>query len=612
MSTELDVYYSGELEYLRKLAGDFARRPENARIASRLGILANGTVADPHVETFIQAVAWLTARIRRKLDDDLPELSESVLDILYPHYLAPLPSMALVKLGLDPSQCELAEPFVVPAGAELETKPVEGLGLRYRTVYPLELRPLEIARAEFSNTARGGRGGRASSERQSNLTLRLATLRRKLPLAAIAPSRLRLHFASGDHNAYELYELMGNRVVAIEIYRGHEVVGTLPLDAVEYVGFGKDEGMVPYRKHSALGYRLLSEYFAFPAKFLFLDLLGLDRALVDLGEDTEVDLVFHFSRTSVGVTAEGHVHLGCTPVVNLFRGPAPGAGVTIDRTRPLQTVVPDPHHPGAVEIYSIDEVEILPEGGRCVPMFSFLHTMDGEEARRYWYARRQERPDGRGSDVELGLTDLDWSPSHGKATKILVQTTCFNGDLPRLLRSDPGFGGLTIDGQGASTLVSRVETLVAPTPTRRPAGRKGRLWRLVSHIALNHTSLLQEDGDPMPLRELLELYVRGDETEARTRVESVLEVQARRGTARVQEPHRRSEVTRGVEVEITFKRTFPDAYRDDGLFLFTAVLERFLGLYCPVNAFSRLTARVEGMEEILRRWPARAGYRTLL
>src|SRR2546430_4249034 len=118
MADELLSYYNRELAYLRRLGGEFAEA--HPKIAGRLRMTADA-VEDPHVSRLLEGVAFLNARIRQKLDDDFPELTDAILGQLYPHYLAPVPSMTIVQFraarGLPGS-------FTVKADTEFETEPV--------------------------------------------------------------------------------------------------------------------------------------------------------------------------------------------------------------------------------------------------------------------------------------------------------------------------------------------------------------------------------------------------------------------------------------------------------------------------------------------------------
>src|SRR5215467_1128652 len=120
MSDSLLPYYDRELNALRRLAADFA--VAHPKIAGRLRLTPDA-VDDPHVARLLEGAAFLAARVHHRLDDEFPELTDALLGVLYPHYLAPVPSAAIVQLQPQP---DLALPVHLSAGTALETEPVKG------------------------------------------------------------------------------------------------------------------------------------------------------------------------------------------------------------------------------------------------------------------------------------------------------------------------------------------------------------------------------------------------------------------------------------------------------------------------------------------------------
>jgi type VI secretion system protein ImpG len=245
------------------------------------------------------------------------------------------------------------------------------------------------------------------------------------------------------------------------------------------------------------------------------------------------------------------------------------------------------------------------------PFFSVKHADAGRGLGRYWHAvRRQavgseDQPDF-GSEVYLSLVDLDFSPSAPDEGTLAVETVCLNRDLPYRLP----FGGDQphLSFSEADALVARIRCLTAPTRTLRPALKKGAMWRLISHLSLNHLSLEGGPDGATALREILKLYDFADSEETRTMITGVLNVQSRRVVARTGGDGGDA-VCRGVEAEIRFDAK---CFAGSGLYLFASVLERFLALYVTINSFTRLVTTVEGRKEDLWRWPPRMGEKILL
>ncbi|MBY0229072.1 MAG: type VI secretion system baseplate subunit TssF [Gemmataceae bacterium] len=600
MSEELLPWYNTELAYARRMAARFAA--QHPKIAGRLSLGPDAS-EDPHVERLIQSFAFLNARTRAKLDDEFPEITEALLGVLYPHYQAPVPSMSVVEFTLAPEHNELVEGKTLPAGSVLETDSFsDGETCRFRTCYPVVLWPVGVeeavlARPPFPVPKTRGPAPKAVLK----LVLRHTG---GGSLRALRLDSLRFFLAGQDQHANLLLELLSNHVTDIALCRAHRDAPVSHLDprkALRPVGFGRDEGMVPYPARSFLGYRLLTEFFLFPQKYLFLDL-----ALGTLPAEAEGRLEWYFFLDRDAKDIEPFIdaaafRLGCSPVSNLYRqrcDPIALAGTEYE-TR----IVPDARRPLAHEVHSVEGVAVTSESGEereFAPFFSVRHGA-ADEGSAFWQASRRPAETGeasdRGTEVWLSLVDLSARPAFQAGT-LHVEAVCLNRDLPERLPFGGGEPRLHLTEGGG--LVSRAEALLKFTPTLRPARKKGLLWRLVSHLALNHLSLM-DGGDA--LREVLKLYDFSGSPRVQKLIAGVKSVQGRPAVARPG-----GVACRGVEAEVLFDEA---AYSSNDLYLFASVLERFFALYCTINSFTRTTALVKGGERVLRRWEPRAGEKPL-
>jgi type VI secretion system protein ImpG len=613
VSDDLLNHYNRELSYLRHLAGEFA--DAYPKIATRLRLDGGGLTQDPHVERLIEAFAYLNARTRLKLDDDFPEITDALLGALYPHYLAPVPSMTIAQLALDPGQAEMTSGYAVPAGALLETEPVQGEPCRFRTSYPVTLWPMEVRQASLSRPPFNAPKARVPDRAAAMLHLTVGCWSDAVQFADLTLRSLRFFLRGQPQHVGPLYELIFNNTLAIALARAPRDPEAVPLDLANLrpVGFGRDEGLLPFSARSFLGYRLLSEFFTFPTKFHFFDLAGLTpAALRGIGSQLEVFLFLDRAAPELerNVSADTF-RLGCTPLVNLFRQRA--EPIRLTQADWEYRVVPDARRPQATEVYSIDRVTSTSPDGEVEeyqPFFSTHHAEDLTQPRRYWHAVR--RPAGEaagrvdhGTEVYLSLVNLEMQPRAPADWTVDVETTCLNRDLPHQLPFGGGQPRLQLIEGGA--LVSRIECLTAPTPTLRPPRRHGAMWRLISHLTLNHLSITDQGQGAAALCEILKLYDFTDSPETRGMIEGVRNVSSRRQVARVS-GEGGGGICRGVEVTLHLD----PARFAGGLFLFASVVEHFLGLYASINSFTRLVVTVQGREGVLKRWPPRAGEKVIL
>jgi type VI secretion system protein ImpG len=608
------TYYDRELRYIRKLAREFAQ--QYPREAGRLGLEADRST-DPHVERMIEAFALLAARVHLKLDDEFPELTDALLGVLYPHYLAPVPSMAIVQFDVGPGQADSPTGVAVPRHSPLATQPIDGLACRYRTGYDVTLWPLTVGDAKlmsppFPRTAVAPPGAKAL------LRIRIDALGAQ-PIAELKLKTLRLYLSGDATLTAILYELIFNNVSHVVIRDaaaspGGPSVMLEPARVLKPVGLEQDDALLPYPSTAFPGYRLLTEFFAYPSRFLFVDLSGWSEAkAAGALASKQVEVQIYLNRAVApeweqAVSARTF-RLGVTPAINLFEKTA--EPIPLTQKRYDYQVTPDVHNQSGMEVYSIDEVAHAdPATGQVTvydPFYSYRHQ-DRGRAKAYWYARRRPslRPDDRGSEVDIHLVDLDFEPRLPNVPTLVLRCTCLNRDLPTQLQR--AGEDLSLEPQFAAPAALRV--LRAPTATLRPPLRRQAHWRLVSHMVLNHLSLADGDEARQALQEYLSLYDFSDPQSepqlaavAQQIRDGVLAVKGRRVVEFVG-GDAGGGYARGVEVTIELDE---EKYVGIGSYLFASVLERFVALYASVNSFTKLVYRTRQTGADVKRWPPRAG-----
>ncbi len=612
MSDSLLVHYNRELLTIRHAAAAFAA--DNPRIAGRLR-LSEDAIEDPHVGRLIEAFAYLTARVRQKIDDDFPELTDALLGILYPHFDRPIPSMSILQMEPKP---DLAEAYHIPSGTHVDTEAVEGETCRYRTVYDVTLHPVTVRAATL--TGRPIRAPETPRALNAAACLRL-TLETTLPegsFAASAPPRLRFFLRGQPQFVYPLYELLLNDAIAVAFAEGAGDPSPIVMDAsvLQPAGLEEDEGMLPYPKRSHVGFRILTEYFAFPEKFLFVDLEFPDRDRLVAKAGRVLDVFIYLKRPFPNLERlmnESAFALGCTPVVNLF--PQTAEPISLDQRTTEHRIVPDSRHPRGLEVYSVEKVRTVDASGTrrdVQPFYSVTHSASVPDARHaesydpWWLAHRREaEPDNPGSETFISIVDPDFRPDQPGGEIMIAETFCLNRNLPERLPF--GGGQPRLRPAEPIPMVETLRLLTAPTPTIRQRNGQGSRWKLISQLSLNHLSLVSDGGLDV-LKEILLLYDFRDSAETRALLDGMISLSSQSGTARVKSGGL-SAFCRGIDVTITFDES---NFSGNGVFMMATVLERFLGLYASVNSFSRLTALVKGRSGVLKTWPARAGDRTLL
>jgi type VI secretion system protein ImpG len=612
MRDDLLYFYERELTYLRRMGALFAE--QYPKVASRLQLEPN-KCEDPHVERLLEGFAFLAARVHYKLEDDFSEISHALLDVVYPHYVRPIPSMSLVEMQLHQEQGKLPDGLHVPRDSLLRSRPVAGTACTFRTCYDVRLWPVNVAAAEWTTTDRL-RPAVAAPDAVAALRLHLRCLP-DVSFSGLSLSKLRLHLAGESSITYPLYELLLSRCTRILVREpggkkdAKQIV--LPASALQPAGFGADEGMLPFSRRSFLGHRVLQEYFTFPEKFLFLELGGFDQ-IREAGFGADAELVFLISSFERGERRqvlesgvdEGTFRTGCTPIVNLF--PQTAEPILLTQQKHEYPLVPDARRRESVEVYSVDGVVGVTPGAPDVvefePLYSLRHGVDTAGPRIFWSTARRPsswKSDGA-TDVYLSFVDLSTRvvfPTEDVAT---VRTTCHNGDLPSRLPIGLGDDDFQLEG-GAP--IRSIRALLKPTAVRQPPLGKPQLWRLISQLSLNYLSLVE---GPDPLQEILRLHNAGDGAAGERNIQGIAALRSEPGYARVLTEHGIS-FARGRQVAIELDE---ERFTGGGAFLFAQVLERFLGMYATMNSFTALTARTRQRQNALHSWPPRAGWKQLL
>ena len=609
MSDEFLRFYNSELEHLRRQGDRFAEA--NPQIASNLRIGGEGEY-DPYVGRLVEAFAYLNARTRQKLEDGYPEVAGSYLDLLYPHYQRPMPSAMICQFHLAAGQVELYDGYSIPRGKFLELPPMDRTACRFRTVYDTRLWPFDLAGVRVLGQPFQAPKIDLPAVSQSLLKVELATQSPDVVFSSFECESLRFHIRLPSPFCYQLYELLFSDVIAVAVSSKPDDPDARELspENILPVGFAEREGLVDYPPQSFLGYRLLSEFFSFPEKFLFFDVRLPPQVLP---QANRLELNFYLrSRWSEleSVVTGDSLKMDCCPLVNLF--PKRLEPIRLSHHQMDYPLVADARNRSAYEIFSVDDVVGVGENRQEVkylPFYSMGHS--GEAGRFYWFSSRQESQErdelARGSEMRISLVDLDFDPvsPDGWRSTIHVDATCTNRNLPHHLPVVPGQTCLELEVVGAT---DRCICLTKPSPCRRPPLGKSRRWRLVSQLSLNHLSLTDDEFGAKAMREILELYAFDRSPATQAVIEGLRSVRARPTVGRLPGDVSGA-ICRGIEITATFDES---KYSGGNLFLFAAVLEHFFALYSNINSFTRMVAVSTKRTGEFHRWPARAGKQPVL
>lgn len=609
MDENLLSYYNRELAYLRSQGADFAEK--HPKIAGRLRV-DRDVVEDPHVSRLIEAFAFLTARLRYKLDDEYPELTQALMGTLFPDYHAPVPSMSIVAFAPVPDR---AEPHEVPAGTLLYSDDNPDGTCYFSTCYDTEALPMTVEDARFNAQPfeappQPRRDGAETA--QGLLRLTLAPLG-STTLPEIGPRRLRLYINGQPQLACRMYEYLLRHAIGVRLAEHARDPNALALgpDCLRPVGLAETERVLPMDGRGSPAHRLLAEYFAFPQKFLFVDLLLPDGAWDHLSERAQVYIYFDETHPELvqGVGPDALI-LGATPVINLFRHTtealsAGEAGYEIPlRVDATNTACADVHT--LLGVYAVDA-----EGEQCQlqPFYGAERAAVGDTVPGvFWHARRElstwynGRP-SRGLDTQLSFVDREGRMTNPDSDWLVyAEALCTNRDIPDNLPFGPDRPSLHFLDGGAG-LTTRC--ICPPTRTILPSLADATRWQLVTHLSLQQFG--GRDGLEV-LKQTLRLYDFGQTRENAAVINGLADLRLAPATARISRQGRAG-LCQGTRIHLELDEA---RYSGAGVFLFSAILSEFFAQYCALNTFTQLIVRSRQRPESEIVWPPRNGKQTLL
>jgi len=585
-------YYQDELMYLRDLGREFAAAyPGIAPLLAERG-------GDPDVERLLEGVAFLTGKIRQKLDDELPEVIHSVAALLFPHYLRQLPATSVIEFTPLPNV--VREKLTVARGAEVGSVPVDGVSCRFRTTQDVELIPLAVEDVRVDTGA------------QLAQTLRIelkVTGGVALPALALSSARFYIH---GERRLQDDLRLwIGAHVdsvalAAVDASGRDTTVATLPAKAVKLVGFTEEEALLPYPRTVYPGFRLLQEYFTLPQKFAFFEVTGLEALPPDRITDRFAILLQFRDGLPPGTrVSKDNFRLFCAPVVNLFEH-------TSDPIKPEPTkheylCRPAGASPNAFEIYSLDKVVGIArrtsQRVEIPPFFEFQHELDAEAAARAVFYQAHLRPAaiGDGVDIYLSFGSPQDSGTLPEFDVISIEATCTNRRLPAQLK----VGDLRVPTATSPAVATFTNLTGVTSPLAPPTGRELQ-WRVLAHMAMSYRSITELEV----LRTTVDLY----------NFQAVVDRQAARAnqlrlaaikSIRVRPTDRlyRGAPVRGVAADLEFDE---GGFVGEGdMYLFASILNEMLSSYVSVNSFTQLTVTGTNTRMVYK-WEPKSGSLTLI
>lgn len=589
---DLLSFYNDELVFFSQMAKLFAEKyPKTAGRLAKDG----DAVQDPHIDRMIQSFALLTARVSKRLDSDYSQFTESLLESMYPHYLRPIPSYSIVQFGSAGKPVRCNAPNMVGRGTILRSEQVQGVACQFRTVYDVSLMPLIVVDAAFYPAIQAPGSMPLPLGVTSAIAIGIESSDEGFTFTDGRASPLRLLIDGEPSLCAALIDALLIRSVGAFVQIGSDDPW-LPLKRIplRLAGLDEQEAMIPFTARSHPAFRLLTEYFAYPDKFSFIDidLSELATRLPPGCQRFTLHMALSGGRNDsarnqlLASLSSRNFLTSCTPVINLFE--RSGVPLQLTHTRADYPLRADASHCSGYEIHTVKSVRLVREqenGDSGITEFSPLYGIRHGERTvgkgNYWLTRRDETMAelSPGHEISITLVDSAFDVSGRANVTLSTELTCTNRNLPSLLRYGHPAGDLTSDSVPPEI---PVRLLRKPTASQRFDAGAGAHWRLVSHLALNY-STLTDVGIP-DFHKMLLLYDVADSATIQRQISGIVGLQ--HGTVRAWvDTLPVPSLMPGIGIRMTIDE---QAFVGSSLFVFAQVMERYFALHGQLNCFTQL------------------------
>lgn len=598
--------YEQELNYVRNLYQRYAI--DHPQMAKCLNISSHNA-PHPHLEQIMQYHALGNAILRDQLEDDYSKIAEAILTTVHPHMLSPIPALSIVQFQVDPKK--ITNKKNIPAETLLQTINPHFQPCFFTTRYETQLLPLSVTDANLSLLP--AHAPIINNEIHSVAVLKLTVVSTdpNQKIGAYGFDYLRFFIHANRKTALTLYEYLFTQAVAIVLANPSSHVKPVQLhrDCLKAVGFQPHENLLPYQGGTLLPYRLMTEYFALPEKFLFFDLANLTQSLnqTDMGNTDKLEIYFYL--TSLNHELEKQIRpnifaLGCTPVVNLFE--TTSQSITLHAQTIEHHLIPqDRIQPEAMEVYNVKSVQVFSDQSREGKKISSANDPIFWSSAYYqlqrkpcWYAGYYPLV---GTEVFLSIRNsINHQPiSHPWAIRVEMQ--CTNRNLPAEWQAQPGKSDLKFFFTTPDFL-EKISFLKSIENTKYPLSGKNDKWDYIKQLS---TQLFSMESDELVLKIFLKFISIYNFSDNKDNFNSAfIQIKRRKKYIRVQRRINGNFLWHGLEITLIVDINY---FPEGSIYLFSMLLDHFFSLYMTENYFTELIVR--DSKKILYQFKPRPGLR---
>ncbi|MDR0942659.1 MAG: type VI secretion system baseplate subunit TssF [Holosporales bacterium] len=594
-------YYQDELLFLREKGGAFAKaHPE---IASKLDI-KNGASLDPQTERIIEAVAFMSAKLHQKIDDNAQDIAGCLLSALYPNLINVFPPCSIARFEPD-GAVSTSEKVFVPKNTNLFATSRSGVECLFRTVFPTNIYPIFVNGVNLAK-ASGAKGNVDGWRIEINLSSR-GNFMEKLGI-----DDLLFHINSEviEDSLLIYASIFSNpsRSVFLKINDKY-----IKIDDKNFIkcGFDDKDSICPVPKYSTNSFQLFQEMLHFKRKFMFFRILGLDELMAssDVTEIENISILIDVAFLSdrlLQIVKNDSLIINAVPIVNLF--PATSDPFRFDGTKTKYLLLADQAKDKSVEIHSILNVHMVnsdtKEDSIVQPYFSLAVDSDTNVLHDvYWLAGKDSAAirNIEGFDTYISFVDTKMNPHKIYDNVVYAKTLCTN----RFETQDiPAFSNLQVESIEISGYTTKL--LHKATTPISFAEHTTALWNLISQLSSTHISMTKAGNLLTSIRGLMNIFSSGNQMKADELLDNIKDIQVKDNVRRFGKDAWRGFV-RGNEVLVYTKEE--EAFFS---YFFCDVLNQYLSSSVSINSFVELKLISDASAKTIASWRPTSGKQDLL
>ncbi|MFA0409184.1 type VI secretion system baseplate subunit TssF [Vibrio splendidus] len=600
MSESLLQYFEQELSFIREESTLFAERHPSS--ASALGISKDG-VDDPQVARLIESVALMNGRLQKRLDETFPEFTDSLIRLLFPHFLRPVPSYSVLDFLVTD---EATATHKIPAHTGFEVGN-ESNKAQFRTttditLYPITIDQVDVTFAPFETAKPVG-----AEHAKALIELTISTVDEASEIGQLALEQLTLNLKGESSYVLRLFDLLAQGTSQVCIKTEREGSNQEPIDCYQTLGnkvlkpmgFEVDDTILPYQAASFGGFKLLTEFFVFSERFNGFT-VQLGDALKGVGNTFTLQI--YIDELSVDVARSlnhEHFSLFSTPIVNLNRMVA--EPVEVDFAQKQYSIVLDASQGHDLELFSVDEVNDVTDINPVIVPQIYSEKYTGSESGLRWQLMQKLHENG-GLESALSVADLNHTSASGERRTWLVNATVSNGHK---------VGSLPINSQiscmESLTIPAEMSLLRRPSQPLRQKDNAKNVWSLLCHLHFNYHAILGTEDPKSTLKNVFELYNHNQSSQNQQYIESLVSIEQEQVVAPIRVSGRTC-FAYGTKIVVTLD----NANVNGGIALFSHLLDRFFAYFAGFNSFTQVDIRLEGQDGVYMAFPRRTGCKSLL